>query len=111
MAILGSTLLILKPARRLVYSGGLLGMALAPSLFVVDGLDTFLSGMILRAVGTVAVTVCLSLYILDFIAKKDLSRSEPMRLFYSAAAWCTGPFLVVWLGEPDRKRTRLNSSH
>src|SRR3546814_19341619 len=73
-------------------------MALAPSLFVVDGLDTFLSGMILRAVGPVAVTVCLSLYILDFIAKKDLSRSAPMRLLYSAAAWCTGPFLGLWPG-------------
>lgn len=98
-ASLGIPWLVRKTARRWVYSAGFVGLALAPALFVVEGLETFMSGMIVRAVGTVAVTICLSLYILDFIAKKDLSRSEPMRLFYSAAAWCTGPFFGVWLAE------------
>ena len=98
-ASLGIPWLVRKTARRWVYSLGFLGLALAPTLFVVPVLEGFMAGMIVRAIGTVAVTVCLSLYILDFIAKKDLSRSEPMRLFYSAAAWCSGPFLGVWLGE------------
>lgn len=91
--------LVRQTARRWVYSIGFLGLALAPVFYVVPVFEGFMAGMVVRAVGTVAVTVCLSLYILDFIAKKDLSRSEPMRLFYSAAAWCTGPFLGVWLGE------------
>lgn len=96
-ASLGIPWLVRKTARRWVYSLGFVGLAAAPALFVLPGFEAFMAGMILRAIGTVAVTVCLSLYILDFIAKKDLSRSEPMRLFYSAAAWCTGPFLGVWL--------------
>lgn len=89
--------LVRKTARRWVYSAGFGGLALAPVLFALPSLEGFMAGMIVRAVGTVSVTICLSLYILDFIAKKDLSRSEPMRLFYSAAAWFTGPFLGVWL--------------
>lgn len=91
--------LVRKTARRWVYSLGFLGLATAPVFYAMPVFEGFMAGMVVRAVGTVAVTVCLSLYILDFIAKKDLSRSEPMRLFYSAAAWCTGPFLGVWLGE------------
>jgi len=94
---LGIPWLVRKTARRWVYSLGFLGLASAPALLAVPGFETFMAGMVVRAVGTVAVTVCLSLYILDFIAKKDLSRSEPMRLFYSAAAWAAGPFLGVWL--------------
>lgn len=98
-ASLGIPWLVRKTARRWVYSAGFVGLAAAPALFVIPGFEGFMGGMIVRAIGTVAVTVCLSLYILDFIAKKDLSRSEPMRLFYSAAAWSTGPFLGVWLSE------------
>jgi len=98
-ASLGIPWLVRRTARRWVYTAGFLGLALAPAAFVVPGLDGFMTGLIVRAVGTVAVTVCLSLYILDFIAKRDLTRSEPMRLFYSAAAWCSGPFLGVWLAE------------
>lgn len=99
LASLGIPWLVRATARRWVYSLGFLGLASAPALFVVPGFESFMAGMIVRAIGTVAVTVCLSLYILDFIAKKDLSRSEPMRLFYSAAAWSTGPFLGVWMAE------------
>ena len=96
-ASLGIPWLVRRTARRWVYSLGFVGLAAAPALFVLPGFEPFMAGMIVRALGTVAVTVCLSLYILDFIAKKDLSRSEPMRLFYSAAAWATGPFLGVWM--------------
>ncbi|GHD46151.1 MFS transporter [Thalassobaculum fulvum] len=96
-ASLGIPWLVRKTARRWVYSLGFVGLASAPALFTVPGFESFMAGMVVRAIGTVAVTVCLSLYILDFIAKKDLSRSEPMRLFYSAAAWAAGPFLGVWL--------------
>lgn len=108
---LGIPWLVRRTARRWVYSLGFLGLASAPALLAVPGFETFMAGMVVRAVGTVAVTVCLSLYILDFIAKKDLSRSEPMRLFYSAAAWSTGPFLGVWLSvNVDREAPFLLSA-
>jgi len=51
-----------------------------------------------EAFGVVMLTVCLSLYILDHVARQDFNRSEPMRMFYSAAAWMVGPALGAWLG-------------
>lgn len=86
-------------ARRWVYSGGFICLAAAPLLLAIEGYDTLLSGMLIRAVGSVVLAICLNLYILDFIAKKDLNKSEPMRLFYSAAAWSAGPFVGVLLAE------------
>ena len=91
--------LVARTARRWVYAGGMVGLGLAPLLMLGASLEGLALGMLLRAVGVVAMAVCLNLYILDFIAKKDMNRSEPLRLFYSAAAWCAGPFLGVWLAE------------
>lgn len=89
--------LIRRTARRVVYSLALLALAAAPLLLAGDTMGTFLAGMICRAVAIAAVAICLSLYILDFVARRDFGRTEPMRLFYSAGAWCIGPFLGVYL--------------
>jgi MFS family permease len=55
-------------------------------------------GMTLRVIGVVTLTVCLSLYILDHVARHAFNRSEPMRIFYSATSWTVGPALGAWLG-------------
>lgn len=47
--------------------------------------------------GTVAITVCFNAYIMDYIARPALGRAETLRLVYSAAGWCGGPFIGVWL--------------
>lgn len=103
LCVLGVSLsvpwMVRKTARRWVYSGGLICLAATPLFLAIEGQAPLLSGMLVRAIGTVAVAICLNLYILDFIAKKDLNRSEPKRLFYSAAAWCVGPFAGVLLAE------------
>lgn len=91
--------LIRVTARRLVYSLAFLALAATPLLLGGDSFGTFLAGMICRAVAVAAVSVCLSLYIFDFVARRDFGRSEPMRLFYSAGAWCIGPFLGVYLSQ------------
>ena len=41
--------------------------------------------------------VTLSLYIMDNIGKRDLTRSEPLRLAVATLAWGVAPFLGVWL--------------
>ena len=91
--------LIRRSARRAVYTIAFLLLALAPAFLAQATPGLFLLGMILRALAVGAATICLSLYIMQFIGRQDFSRSEPTRLFYSAGAWCFGPFVGVYLGE------------
>ena len=42
-------------------------------------------------------SVCLSLYIMDYIGKKDLIFSETRRMFYTGGVWLVGPTLGLWL--------------
>ncbi|MCP4765097.1 MAG: MFS transporter [Gammaproteobacteria bacterium] len=44
-------------------------------------------------------SVCLSLYIMDYIGKKDLIFTESKRLLYTGIAWMIGPALGLWLWE------------
>lgn len=90
--------LVRKSARRFVYSGGTALLAVAPLLLAMDGLAAQVGGMMVRVLAVVTMTVCLNLYIMDTIARRDLGRSEPMRVFYSAGAWTLGPALGVYLG-------------
>ncbi len=90
--------LVRKSARRFVYSGGVLLLGIAPLLLAMDGLGVQMAGMMVRVLAVVTMTVCLNLYIMDTIARRDLGRSEPMRVFYSAGAWTLGPALGVYLG-------------
>jgi len=44
-------------------------------------------------------SVCISLYIMDYIGKKDLIFTESKRLLYTGVAWMIGPVLGLWLWE------------
>jgi MFS family permease len=44
-------------------------------------------------------SVCLSLYIMDYIGKRELIFTESRRLFYTGIAWMVGPALGAWLWE------------
>jgi MFS family permease len=103
MAVLISTLtlpLIFRYVpRRWIYTGGVAGLCFASLAFATDVLPGQVTGMYLRNVGAATLNISLSLYILDYIRKTDLVRSEPMRLAFSAASWTIGPFLGVWLYE------------
>ena len=44
-------------------------------------------------------SVCISLYIMDYIGKKDLIFTESKRLLYTGIAWMIGPVLGLWLWE------------
>ncbi len=92
-------LVVRRTARRWVYSAGVLLLAAGSALAAAGTLEIFIGGVMLRALGTVTVMICFTLYIMDFIARRDFSRSEPLRLLYSAAAWSLGPFLGVYLAE------------
>ena len=42
-------------------------------------------------------SVCLSLYIMDYIGKQELIYTETRRLLYTGAVWLIGPTLGLWL--------------
>ena len=48
-------------------------------------------------------SVCLSLYIMDYIGKKELIYTESKRLLYTGIAWMIGPTLGLWLWEGFRQ--------
>ena len=54
-------------------------------------------GMLGRAMSGVIGTVCLILFIVDFIPRQNLVRSETLRLFASCLAWGFGPVIGVEL--------------
>ncbi len=90
-------LLIRRFRRRWVYSAAAMLMIAAAGLLATGTLSGQLSGMLIRAFSVACSNIALSLYILDYIRKRDMTRAEPMKLMYSAAAWTFGPTLGVWL--------------
>lgn len=91
--------IVRRTARRWVYSAGVVLLGLAAAVLVGGTPAAQMLGMMLRVLGVVAMSICLNLYIMDHIARRDLGRAEPQRVFYSAAAWTAGPFLGVTLSE------------
>ena len=89
--------LVRLTARRWVYTAGALALATCGPLLAIGGLEGQVGGMVARVVGVVAMTICINLYIMDNIARQELGRTEPLRIFYSAGAWTLGPGLGVWL--------------
>jgi hypothetical protein len=53
--------------------------------------------LLFAAWGTVTIFICFNAYVMDYIARHDLGKSETLRLFYSATPWAIGPVLGVWL--------------
>jgi hypothetical protein len=53
--------------------------------------------MVVRVFGVACLNITLSLYIMDYIQRGDLVRSEPLRLTMSAGAWTLCPSLGVYL--------------
>lgn len=51
--------------------------------------------------------LCLSLYIMDYIGKRELVVTESRRIFYSGLAWVVGPTLGVWLWNETGRWTPL----
>lgn len=54
-------------------------------------------GLMLNTIAVVTVFVCFNAYVLDYVAKFELTRAETLRLFYSALGWTLGPACGVIL--------------
>jgi MFS family permease len=84
-------------SRRLVYSLGAGLLIVAAVLLATITMTGQISGMLIRVFGTACLSITASLYIMQYINRRDLTRTEPMRLQFSAMAWTAGPWLGVWL--------------
>lgn len=82
---------------RWVYTAGAALLVVAPFLLALDTLPGLAGGMLARVLAAACLLNALNLYIMAYIKKRDMARSEPLRTFFSAFAWTTGPFLGVWL--------------
>lgn len=87
-----------RTSRRLIYGLGAGLLVFTPLLLATGTLAGQVVGMMIQAFAVVCLNICLTLYVMDHIRSPELSRSEPLRMFYSAGAWTAGPLLGVWLG-------------
>jgi MFS family permease len=90
-------LLIRRFARRWVYTGGAMLLALGAASFATHTLAGQVGGMLARVVGTSALSITLNLYIMDHIRRTDFVRSESVKMAWSTLAWTLGPTLGVVL--------------
>lgn len=86
-----------KIPRRWMYTIGcalyLVGMALA-----IHGAPvTVLLSVIANAMAAVTLFICLNAYVMDYVTRSDLGRSQSTQMLYAAASWAGGPLLGVWL--------------
>ncbi len=83
--------------RRWVYGMGALAFVLGSGLAAMGTPALTVLGLTLNSIATVTTFVCFNAYVLDYIARTQLGKSETMRMFYSALGWTVGPVLGVLL--------------
>ena len=91
-----NTLERLLARRWVVTLGGGFLIAAACLLFAGSG-ALFALGLGMRSAAASIFSVCMSLYIMDYIGKGELRRSESRRIFYLAGVWLVGPSAGLWL--------------
>ena len=83
--------------RRWMYTLGcglyLVGMTLA---IIGSGWSLPLA-LVCLAMATATTFVCLNAYILDYIDRQNLGRSQSLQMVFAAGPWAIGPLLGVWL--------------
>ncbi len=89
--------LVHRSSRRAVYSLGTVLLVAAAAALALISVPGQIAGMLMRVFATACISVTTSLYIMQYINKRDLTKSEPMRLQFAAAAWTLGPWLGVYL--------------
>jgi MFS family permease len=101
LAALGFTFaipaLVRRLSRRRAYTLGALLLGLYAVLLALDAPPALVAGMFCRTAGAALLNVTLSLYIMDAIGKRELTRSEPLRLATATLAWGLAPYIGVRL--------------
>jgi MFS family permease len=90
-------LLVRHIGRRWVYPLGGACLVLCAAALATGTPASLVIGMLARVFGAACLNITLSLYIMDYIQKRDLVRSEPRKFLFSAGAWTVGPSLGIFL--------------
>jgi hypothetical protein len=83
--------------RRWAYTGGVVLYLVGNALGAVGTLWSVPLALICNAMATVTIFVCLNAYVLDYVDRVDLGRSQSVQMVYAATAWTLGPLTGVWL--------------
>ena len=83
--------------RRWMYTvgGGLYLLAMV--LAIMGGPLAMPLALMASAMATATTFVCFNAYVLDYVQRADLGRSQSMVMVYAGAPWAIGPVLGVWL--------------
>ena len=82
--------------RRWVYTLGA-GLYLVTALCGMIGGQFTAVALLASSIATGTVFVCFNGYVMDTVAKSDLSKLETLRLFYGGIGWGLGPVTGVWV--------------
>ena len=83
--------------RRWMYSVGVLMYLVAMALAAVGGKIAMPLALMAMAMATATVFVCFNSYVLDYVPRAELGRSQTMNMLFAGAPWAIGPMLGVWL--------------
>jgi MFS transporter, ACDE family, multidrug resistance protein len=83
--------------RRFVYSGGCLLYLVAMSLFMLGTAWSVQIGILTMSMATVTCFVCFNAYVLDYVPRPDLGRTQSLQMVYAAAPWAIGPLSGVYM--------------
>ena len=83
--------------RRWMYSVGVLLYLVAMALAVTGGSIAIPLALMAMAMATATVFVCFNSYVLDYVPRADLGRSQTMNMLFAGAPWAIGPMMGVWL--------------
>jgi MFS family permease len=83
--------------RRWVYTLGIACVMAAALAFAANQVETQVLGTLLRNIGASVMNITLSLYIMDNIAKSEMTTAEPVRMTVATFSWVMGPAVGTWL--------------
>jgi len=83
--------------RRWAYTGGCLLYVLGMVLAVIGTTWSVPLALICNAMATATTFVCFNAYVLDYVDRANLGRSQSTQMVYAATPWAVGPLTGVWL--------------
>ena len=83
--------------RRWTYTGGVVLYLVGNTLGAIGTVWSVPMALVCNAMATVTIFVCLNAYVLDYVDRENLGRSQSTQMVYAAAPWAIGPMAGVWL--------------
>ncbi len=83
--------------RRWLYTTAVIVFIIGSTIGAIAESWVLAVGLGFMTLSVVVITVCFNAYVMDYVSRSRLGEIETLRLFYSSAAWTTGPFLGIWL--------------